>query len=900
MGRKGYIQSNLYANIVSKVENNLDSYEEEKEGLIDERDLESLPKKLESQIQVGDFALKELEQYGEKIQGANDKYQSHLLSYLFFLITVFFALILFYFFDFGQLIYMVIGVIVLLVLELLFLLKFETFNLVIDASGENWKNFGKSLLYDLGNINPFIRMLTKKSEHLRLISQFKRKSRYVLQKFGMLEISDVERVVDTFESVSDDERIMFEELSEEIEKLGINADIFELFYYEFQLPNNGEIFQKIKNVNNEFQLLLMTLIKARTIRIDLDAHFDVEILSFTLKSLDNFSLDEVRTRLTDQKIETIKLERHIRRLIDVYFPNHAIQDINDGISFAGISSMEDEYIKRLSSVYNVDPEVLRYLFHSIEPSAKVEVFIDSLKSDDKFLEKLSRFLLREGVIRSNSTPQELVEILKAFPRLPPEALQIKISDYEDAFSFTKGFRDFIKKTGGNHKSSPLSINSVFELCTKETDKVERMFKLSVKITEEFEIDRSPSLPVITKPSETISESLLAIYLYRRQSPFLESICRKIFLHQDSVGILYDYAVLTDTEGTSTEELDKLILKAIYQYDQGKTLNDRYYLQYKEKLGNGILYTSIKSLDSYVINETREQVHDINLKISDVSSLDVFKRSLKGLLNDTLIASKIESLLDYGTVNAFLLTKDPKSEGNVLPLIDEIAEKYNIFLEKGSGAHTRFGMIPFGTTFEEFTDRFEGLYNREVYIEGNENVLSSTTLNLYKFVPSKSFTKVIGVNRESYVIEAIGEIIKRDEFPSLDKISILSSLTGESNIQRSVGRIITDAINRINIIEFAIGKASMEDFNLSVLSKVSIENKRKFNNDLLHYFSVETVSALSKSIYKGVAENKDRIYKKFENGVNMALNRYNKSKELTEDVEFIFKEIESLGRVLDTI
>ncbi len=98
MGRKGYIQSNLYANIVSKVENNLDSYEEEKEGLIDERDLESLPKKLESQIQVGDFALKELEQYGEKIQGANDKYQSHLLSYLFFLITVFFALILFYFF----------------------------------------------------------------------------------------------------------------------------------------------------------------------------------------------------------------------------------------------------------------------------------------------------------------------------------------------------------------------------------------------------------------------------------------------------------------------------------------------------------------------------------------------------------------------------------------------------------------------------------------------------------------------------------------------------------------------------------------------------------------------------------------------------------------------------------
>ena len=372
------------------------------------------------------------------------------------------------------------------------------------------------------------------------------------------------------------------------------------------------------------------------------------------------------------------------------------------------------------------------------------------------------------------------------------------------------------------------------------------------------------------------------------------------MHQDSVGILYEYAVLSDTESTSTEDLDKLILVAISRYDQNKTVNDRYYLQFKEKLGAGILYTSIKRLDSFVMTEIRDQVGDISSKISDVSSLEVFKHSLKGLLNDTLIGSRIESLLDYGTVNAFLLTKDPRSEGQVLPLIDKIAENNDVFLYTGSGAHTRFGMIPFGTSFEEFADRFENIYKKEASIQKNQDILSSTKLNLYKFVPSKSFTKVIGVDNESSVIEAIGEIIKADKFPSLEKISILSSLTGESNVRRSVGRIITDAINGINIIEFAIEKASMEQFNLSILSKVPLENRVNFNSDLLHYFSTETISALSKSIYKGANENNDRMYKKFEKGVFMTLNRSNSSNELRNDMEFLFDELKALGYVLDTI
>ena len=213
------------------MENNSDAYNGGKESSLDEEYLKDLPQKIQSQVQTGTFALKELEQYGETLGNANDKYKSRLLFNLFFLIAVFLLIITLYFLDFGLFIFTVIGILVALVLELWSLLKSDAFNLMIPTTGENWKKFEKSFLYDLSNLNPFFRMIIKRSEHDRLVSQFRRKSLYVLSRFGLLEIPDVQRVVEAFESVSDDEHIMISELSKEVENLSINKDIFELFYY---------------------------------------------------------------------------------------------------------------------------------------------------------------------------------------------------------------------------------------------------------------------------------------------------------------------------------------------------------------------------------------------------------------------------------------------------------------------------------------------------------------------------------------------------------------------------------------------------------------------------------------------------------------------------------------------
>jgi len=74
----------------------------------------------------------------------------------------------------------------------------------------------------------------------------------------------------------------------------------------------------------------------------------------------------------------------------------------------------------------------------------------------------------------------------------------------------------------------------------------------------------------------------------------------------------------------------------------------------------------------------------------------------------------------------------------------------------------------------------------------------------------------------------------------------------------------------------------------------------FNRDLLHYFSVETVSTLCKLIYTNAINNEDMIFQRFEDGVFKTLDRSNKTNELGNDIEFLFDKLKALGYVLDTM
>lgn len=856
---------------------------------------------LEKYSVTGDSAIESLEKNGAKLNDAKKKYRISLFFYIVTLIVIFLGSVIVFFYFSKYLIKAFIAILITLFIELITVFYLNLFDFDIPTSGNNWNTFKTSMLYDLRNINRFVDAKLKKKEHLLFIDQFKRKAKYTLSRYGLIEIAGVERCVDSFDSTVDDELSLMGSLSTSLAKLGISDKVFKLFYLEVPFPNNYIVFLEIKNSRNkELEKLQRILIDSGRVKLDLDIPFQTDILLSVLKTMDNFSFDKVLVEMDDKVVEVRKMKNTFKNLIKTYFPNRAVADIDEGIVYSSISDLETAYIEKISKVYGVDFRVIQFLFSTIQPSSTGTDLISELRKDDLFLESLCKSMLDEGVIRSNSKPRELVEILKGIRILTPEALQARISTYEDMLVLSRDFRLFLNNIGAKSIGEPLTTEEIFDLCNSVNDSFERTIQVARKLTSEYSIDKSKCLIETSDSLEAISKCILAVYLYRKQNSLLSNLCTRISSDRDAAGILYDYAVISDTEPTSSHGLERLLLTAISKYDRSKTSIDRYFLSFKEKLSVGVLYTSIMALDNYIMGQIRKDVHAINSKLTSVSSLEIFKKSLKDLLDDTLIGANIESLLDYGTVSAFILTKDTMSKGNVLPLVDELAEKHDISMEVGSGEHTRFGMIPKDVSFEEFSSRFEKLFKDEISRRRNDEISSSVSLNLYKFIPSRNFTKVIGIRDESPVIEVIGKLIKGKRFPSEEKLSILASLAGESESRKSVGSIISAAIDRINIIDLALERGVKEKTVLKVMSTIPSEDKTKLNKCLAQFFSVSDLPSLCKYIHRNALTDENRVYTKFRSGVFDCLNRKNMTAEFDSDTRFMFEKLKDIGAIIGTV
>ncbi|AKA48720.1 hypothetical protein IX51_05955 [uncultured archaeon] len=859
-----------------------------------------LPSKLEQYSARGDSIIEELERKGRSLNIAKAEYRNRLIFYIATLIVLFAATTVSYLFFRKYLIGAITATLVTLFLELFVVIYSNFLDFDVPTLRSGWSQFKNSMLYNLRQLDKFVDMTLRRGEHKLLIQDFKSKTKHVLRRYGLLEVPGIEHQIDIFESPTDIELALMEEMAKKLSSMGIVEDIFRLIYLEYPFPQNHTIYGEIRGDLEKFLDLQKMLVDTGTIKLEYDIPFEKSVLKAIMSRMTAFDLELLHSSLIEENIEIRKLKSSINNLIQTYFPNRKIGSLDGGIQYRGISELKSEYVKRLSKLCGTEERVVEYFLLSFIPLSVTDSRWNQLKKNEDFLQRLCEVMLKEGVIRSSSSPQELVEILKGVHTFSPETFQVRISSFEEVLSFAKDYQKFLKRIGAVPKSEMINTNDIFNLCNSITDHLERVVALAVEITQEYDILKSAYLSELPNFANIISESLLILHLFRIQSPILNSLCMKFSSHEDTVGILYEYAVLSDTERVSSQDLDKTIFSAISTYDNSAARNDRYFLPFKEKMSVGVLYTSITSLDSYMMDSIRRDVKAINHKISDVSSLEIFKQSVKELLEDGLLGSNIQSLLDYGTVSAFILTKDANSKGNVIPLVDKIGRENNIMMEQGSGEHTRFGMIPREETFEEFSERFDKIYREECLRDGHEDIYNTTTLNLYRFVPSRSFTRIVGVRDDSSVVDVIGKLIKGENFPSAEKISILASLSGQESSQLSVKTIIIRAIDRINLIDLLCQKGKKDGYTLGVLSHLSNEEKEKLDNAIRKHFSVNSLSSLCKLIHRVSLADEKRVLENFELSLFNGLNRKNRSVEFRNDVMYSFDKLKSIGSVLNSL
>ncbi len=859
-----------------------------------------LPSKLEQDSTKGESALKEMEKQGRSLNIAKSKYRARLKYYIAILFVLFLITFIFYFYFRKYLLDSIIAILFALFVQLFVVMFSHFLDFDVPTSTEEWPQVKNSMTYDFRQINNFVDMTLKRGEHNLLIQDFKSKTKFALRRYNLLEIPGIEHQTNIFSSPTDDDLALMEEMAKKLSTMGLDKDIFKLIYLEHSFPRNQTVYEDIKKDLEKFQELQNMLVDSETIKLESDIPFEKSVLKTVSSRMTAFDLESLRSSLNEEHIEIRKLKSSIKDLIQTYFPKRRIGSLDDKVEYHGISELKSEYVKRLSALCETEERVIEYFLFSIIPLSVSDSKWNQLKEDENLLQRVCEVMLKEEVIHSSASPQELVIILRGINVLSPETFQARIANLEEALSFAKDFQSFLKRIEANKTRKMMNTNEVFSLCNSIGDRMERIIALAFEITKIYDISKSAYLSKLPNSGEIISESLLLLYLFRIQSPMLNSLCTRFSSHEDTVGILYEYAVLSDTERVSSEDLDRTILSAISEYDNASARNDRYFLPFKEKMSAGVLYTSITSLDSYTMSSIEKDVKELNNKISDVSSLEIFKKSVKELLEDELLGDEVQSLLDYGTVSAFILTKDARSKGNVMPLVNKIGEENHIMMKQGSGEHTRFGIIPRGETFEKFSERFNEIYKRECSQPEQKEVYETTTLNLYRFVPSRNFTRTVGVKDGNSVLNVIGKLITSEGFPFDEKISILASLSGKGNSHDSVKIIIERALDKINLIDFLLEKGKKDGHTFGVLNDLSDEEKKKLDAEIRTCFSVNSLSSLCKLIQRDSLVDEEIVIKKIKHSLFTVLKPKKITSEFGNDVKYSFEQLKSVGSVLNTI
>lgn len=861
--------------------------------------LSKLPGLLEKVATDGDAVINGIESSKGQLTKFINKFKNHIVAQSFLILLSTFVLIFFYFFERSLFIETVFSLFVVFLVNLVIVLYTNALSFQITNDSDSWTSFKNSLLYSLRHLNGYIDLQISQREHRLYLEQFRDKSQYVMVKFGLIGYPGIERAINSFNSASESEDMWIEELSEALDSLGVPKPVFKLMFFEPAFAENERIFHEVKSDVMAYGYLRNVLVGNSLIKVDPTNIMEIEAFDYVLRTATGFKLEKLRIDTGRILTELNTSLNTAKAVITIYFPYSVVHELPFICSASDFENLDNYFINAIAKTYSCDNDVISFLFYPLKPSATGIKVIQELRAEHDFLEKLIRFLLKQGIIISGSNPSDLVQIVNDMLFFSPEALQTRISNYEDTLFLSREFRKFIVDIGAEARNNKIGAEEVFEICNSIQNKLDRALNIAVLVIREFELKISQYFSRKENMESALSKALLLLFLFRIQSPMLREACIVASSDVDTVGMLYDYAIISDVERSSLESTGELILKTVKSYSRENSVKDRYFMPFREALSRGVLYKSITELDRFEMDKIYEEVNNIDKKISDISKLDVFKKSLRDLLENALVGEKIESLLEYGTVNAFIMTKDTKSRGNVWEMVEKVAKKNKLVLGAISGGNTRFGLVPRNVSFESFSKSFETLYYKEASKPENQSILGSTTLNLFRFVPSRGYTKVVGASKYS-ISEEIGDLLMGEGISQDEKISLLASLEGHADTRRSVGQIISSAVNKINVIDFITELARNELRELNAFPDMSNSEKMEFETEIRRQYSVQDLKNLSVLIYRNAEKEDDRAFNRFRDIVYRAMHRKNRREETENTVRYLYEKMKDLGMILSSI
>jgi hypothetical protein len=688
-------------------------------------------------------------------------------------------------------------------------------------------------------------------------------------------------------------------------EVSLPADVISVAYYERDADPSRRIqsWERIRANNDTLRLFAAHLVDNGI--IDVPSHYRsnrnqlIAFLSQGLASLQEFTLQDAHRRISGL-LDTLDARKgHFIRALsshnvilsesDRYEFNCWLQDDPTYAALAG----------HLSQKTGVHPRFLLLFLHDYLQNEREsrEVFL-SLREDPQLTTELAGVLLTKGVLASphgnwgkeSADRSNLALLLQHEEEFDPFRLQARFDSCYRLLEYSMGLAGFLGKHKLVDNSTVADFAKVVKLVSGKTEKLLDQLGTIVisflKAGGPTTISQDPWL-------SAASAAILVLFLDSREDVMKIEACTNAASSDRSRRILYSYIRVREEDGQAARPetplliiIEKVIDETYQSYE--------HLVAFSEELTSGYLYPKISLLLASRLTTIQNQVDKLGEDRKRLEeTLQTVGEAVREFLNTELSEDVILQSLNMQLVAGYMITSSSR-EAVFTDVVDNYLQKACNQLEQqdprysnllllakktSGGKATRTGIVPFGMSFEEFSELFDKAFQTAVSLLVATNDYPLERANLYSAIlarvfPTKVFFKRIegsmslaGVLSPDDPVSRIRELIIARYGPvqNLELVASLHSGEGKTVAMREVVTRLFDTRTSI----YQIAKAELQPYIRGSKIGTSMESK-DFDRELLLSFGYATFSSLARHIYKshkkGTDDSRAALRKRLRNNI----------------------------------
>jgi hypothetical protein len=655
-------------------------------------------------------------------------------------------------------------------------------------------------------------------------------------------------------------------------------------------------------------------------------HADFQKTAFTnhlklamIQNRDEFSLAAIETAAEKMENEILTSKYRIQRMISEFKLGPVSLDFINNYVPSNTEIIEESLLTILSQNIQteIDDEILTLLYSSANGLDKTQDIYGKIVNTPK-VEGLANLLVEKSFISKTKFTVNtgfLLNIQSSFNLSGFISVYVK---YETLSESLEDFYPFLKANGVLIPEKRLELKEIISICPISS--VEPIENQLEKLASNLVVKTVGAIILDDDQQSDLALAATALFMRTHGYSGYSSLCQKASRkgRDFATKTLFQYTLIVaeETLSGSHETLKNAITKAM-----SGIVDKENFEYFKNDLAAGKLAPNAV----YLFSKFRQEVNDTLNKYRDngfeIQTLKNYVDSIKELLNHAIDGRIVKEFLVNQVISAYLLTvpgtapgirlieRENENDKSYIELAEErlsVSEKdlnyLNLVrLSKGIGKATRVGLVPLDLNFEEFSKKFDKVWNLALKtFNENETDIIQVPLPcfLVRIFPSEDGLKEImpSTDIKTRPIEVVKALIK-ESVNAQDSVSILSLLQYAPNAREALFKTIQAIFdNKKSTLKMML--ASYDEILAKSPKLTGLFNDKKIDCNLGdEYKAGKSIFNLAREIAGRAEINSQQAFDEFNRYLKKQFEDDGLSKEENDLlISALFKQLRSIGIV----